>query len=906
MNWFRRIFHREQIANELAEEMRLHLEEKIEFYERAGMSRAEAQRTARRAFGNVTVIAERSREAWQWPRIESLWADTKYALRQLRNSPAFAATAILTLALGIGVNTSIFTVFQQVLLKSMPVHKAEELVLLEEHSRYETGTLNAYAGSQKQYFSYPAYEAMSSNSVTSGMAVSALSPVTLTTHTLTERADMQFVSGNYFDVLGLQPLLGRLLTPADNRLHAGNPVAVVSEAYWRAHLGADPSLLNQMILLNGSPVTLVGIVRHEGLMDGRPIAFFVPVAIRQAISPGHGDPMSDPLNVWLNVVARLAPGVTRTRAESQLNTLWWNWRRDTLSIAKGKISDQIGWLQTHLSVVKGSRGISIFEEDFGQPVAVLQTMALIVLLIVCGNIANLLLARAIRRHSELAMRAALGASRQRIFQQVIIEGLILGLAGAACGLPLGFVTLRLLLQTTPETDVLHLALPSHIDWRIVAVSIAAGVLTSILFSIGPAILSTRIDLQQSLHGRSGAVTAGSGNLRNILVVTQIALSLGLMASATVFACNLYRLRNIKPGFATSHVLTFWVDAMQQGRTATAAKQEYEDLIAGVKRLPGVTSVVYAQRGLISGNEGGSNVSVTGHVNLPQDPFPDANAIGPGFFSAMEVPLLAGREFTAADAAPDHKAVIVDEAFVQYFFGGDIQRALRGSLGFGSHKPDTPIVGVIPTIHATNLAKDPWTPFVYIPWTVSPDIGTHTRELPLNFYVRTTGDPKELTNSVKALIRAMDSSLPVDEPETMQQHIGDLLFSEKLITMLSAAMGFLALLLAAIGLYGVLAFSVTQRTREIGIRMALGADRRSVSALVCGQMLRLLLAGTAVGSLLAWFAVRMLMSRDHDLAHAPWWLYGLTGSVLLLAIALAKLLPARRAAWIDPMKALRAE
>ncbi|WP_446745210.1 ADOP family duplicated permease [Silvibacterium acidisoli] len=906
MNWFRRIFHREDIAQELAEEMRVHLEEKIEAFEREGMSRDEAGQAARRAFGNTTVIAERSRETWQWPRIENIWTDAKYALRQLRNAPAFAATAILTLALGIGVNTSIFTVFQQVLLKTMPVHRAEELVLLEEHSRFETGTLNAYAGSQKQYFSYPAYEAMRSNRVTSDMAVSALSPVVLTTHKLTERADMQFVSGNYFDVLALQPLLGRLLTPADNRLHAGNPVAVVSEAYWRAHLGADASLLNQTILLNNAPVTLIGIVCHQGLMDGRPVAFFVPVAIRQLISPGHGDPMSDPLNVWLNIVARLAPGVTRTQAESQLNTLWWNWRRDTLSIEKDEIGDRTGWLQTHLSVVKGSRGISIFEEDFGQPVAVLQTMAVIVLLIVCGNIANLLLARAIRRHSELAMRAALGASRQRIFQQVIIEGLILGLIGAACGLPLGLLTLRLLLQATPETDVLHLALASHIDWRIVAFSIAAGILTSVLFSIGPAVLSTRIDLQQSLHGRSGAATAGSSNLRSVLVVAQIALSLGLMASATIFACNLYRLRNIKPGFATSHVLTFFVDAMEQGRSAAVAKQEYEDIVAGVKRLPGVTSVVYAQRGLISGNEGGSNVSVTGHVNIPQDPFPDANAIGPGFFSAMEVPLLAGREFTEADAVPDHKAVIVDEAFVRYFFGGDIQRALRGSVGFGSHKPDIPIVGVIPTIHATNLAKDPWTPFVYIPWTVSPDLGTHTRELPLNFYVRTTGDPKELTNSVRALIHSIDSSLPIDEPETMQEHIGDLLFSQKLITMLSAAMGSLALLLAAIGLYGVLAFSVTQRTREIGIRMALGADRRSVSALVCRQVATLVAAGSVIGSLIAWAAVRTLISRDKDLANAPWWLFCITGAVMLLAIAVATMLPARRAAWIDPMKALRAE
>jgi putative ABC transport system permease protein len=904
------LFPRSRRYDELSAMIREHLDEKVSDLMESGMSREEAEHAARREFGNTTLVEERSREVWMWPRVESIVADLKYALRQLRQSPGFVTTVIATMALGIGVNTAIFTVFDQVLLQTMPVHRAERLVLLEESSAYETGNLNAYTGSQSITFSYSAYQALSKNTVLENLAVSALAPVTIKSPAMAENTWLQMVSGNYFDVMDLRPVLGRLLTSSDDRLHAANPVAVMSEAYWRAKFGSDPSILNRVLLLNGSPVTIVGIVRNRGIVDANPVALFIPVALQGKVEPVFRDPFPDPLNCWLNLVGRLDPGVTRVQAETQLNGLWWNWRRDTLHLRKDKIPDGTGWLQTRLTVSSGAKGISTLEENFSKPVVLLQAMALIVLLIVCGNIANILLARAARKQSELAMRAALGAQRTRIFQQVVVEGLLLGAMGAAAGILLGTITLRLLLHFTPDSDILHVAVTSHLGWQIIAAAIVVGLLTSVLFSLAPAVLSTRIDLLRSLHGQTGAVAAGSSQLRLGLIAAQIALSLGLLTCATIFSCNLYLLHSIDPGFTTTHVLTFTVDAAQQGDTLSQANQKYAAITAGLNRLPGVRNVVYARNGLITGNLSGGNVTVTGHANSFHDPSPFSDMVSPGFFSAMQVPMIAGREFTQTDTEPGHKAAIVDQSFVKRFFNGDIQKALAASLTFGNGAPDTPIVGVVPTVRYTDLTQDPGSPFIYLAWELAPHIGTHVQQYPAVFYIRTAADPGTLASSVQTVVHEIDRGLPIDHFETMQDHLYGLTFDSQLVTILSTAMGALALLLAAIGLYGVLAFSVAQRTREIGVRIALGAARGAIIRLIARQVAWTVMTGIFVGALLGVLGTKILMSHDVGLtihlAQIPVGIFCISGIVLLLAMAVAALLPAHRAASVDPIEALRAE
>ena len=399
MHWFKKFFSRRQIYRDLSEEIQQHLEEKIEELVASGMGRDEATQRAKHEFGNAVLFEERSREVWRGPVLESFWLDLKYGIRQLRKSPGLTLTAVLTLALGMGVNTSIFTVFHQVLLRTMPVRKPADLVLLQEQSRFETGTLNMWGGDPGMYFSYPAYQALrDGNGVLEGLAVSTVAPATIVSVKDADKVKMQLVSGNYFTLLGVQPALGRLITPSDDTYHEGRAVAVLSDSYWHGHFGSDPSILNQEIQINGSAFTVVGVVRHEGLMDAAPSAVFLPISMQRAVVPGNADLLIGPLNRWLNLMGRLSPGVTRMQAEAQLNTLWWNWRRDVLKAKESNITDQKDWLETHLSVADGARGIPLLEGTLGRPIRILETMAFVVLLIACGNVTNLLLAKAVRKH----------------------------------------------------------------------------------------------------------------------------------------------------------------------------------------------------------------------------------------------------------------------------------------------------------------------------------------------------------------------------------------------------------------------------------------------------------------------------------------------------------------------------
>src|ERR1035441_8272898 len=683
--------------------------------------------------------------------MQILLRDFRYALRQLRRSPAFTLTVVLTLALGMGVNTSIFTVFNQVLLRTMPVRAPSELVLLQEQSRFETGTLNTNGGDPEMYFAYPAFQTLrDGNSVLEGLSASAVMAANLVTAKDADKVKMQLVSGNYFALLGVRPVLGRLLIPADDVYHEGRPVAVLSENYWRAHFGGDPSILNR----------------------------------------------------WLNLIGRVSPGVTRAQAEAQLNTLWWNWRRDVLKIREHNIPDRKSWMETHLSVSEGGRGMPLLEGSLGQPIKVLETMALVVLLIACGNVTNLLLAKAVRKHSELAVRGALGASRRQIFQQVLAEGLLLGLMGAASGLLLGWVSLRLLLRMVPGTNTLREVLAAPMNWPVIAMCTALGVLTSLIFSVAPAVLSTRTDLLDGLRSESRTIIGGSGRLRNVLVAGEIALSLVLLTSATVFSWSLYQLRNTKLGYATDQMLTFRVDA-SPGKSGAQVRNDYASIVESIRRQPAVYSVAYAAEGLIDGDEMGDSITLAGYGGREDDPNPDQNWVTSGFFSTIKVPLLAGREFSEQDSATSQKVAIVDEAFVQHYYGGDVEKALHGVFVFGGRsrgKPEIQIVGVIPTIRATSVTSAPGVPFLYLPYeqSYSPD-DSDRRNHPASFYISTNNDPVQLVSAIRSLVRGIDRNLPITGLGTMEENIHGTIFEKQMVSTLSIVMGGLALVLAAIGL-----------------------------------------------------------------------------------------------------------
>jgi putative ABC transport system permease protein len=635
----------------------------------------------------------------------------------------------------------------------------------------------------------------------------------------------------------------------------------------------------------------------------------LPLSMEEAVIQSDHERLTDPLFAWAVLVGRLPAATSRKQAETQLNTLWWNWRKNVLKAEEHHIPDKGGWLKTHLSLRSGARGVPVLEEMLGEPLKVLEGMALVVLLIACVNVANLLLVKAARKHAELAVRGALGASRWRIFQQVIAEGLLLGLIGAMAGLVLGWLSFRLLIHSIPATNYLRDLLDAPMDWKVMVFCIAAGVTTSVLFSVAPALLSMQVNLMRALHGQSGSVTGSGGWLCNLFVSAETALSLALLIGAAVLSWNLYQLRHIDPGFATSHVLTFRLDASALGKNDLQVKEEYETIQNEILREPGVRSVDYAMNGLLTGNTSGSDITVKGSPSTGNEPAPNRDEISPGFFSTMHIPLLSGREFSTQDTLSSPKVAIVDETFVKHYFGGDTRKALGQQFGFGSGnvKTDIQIVGVVPTIRSAKLEHVSDLPFIYLPYDQSYSAnGKSSRSHPANFYLRTSGDPAALAGTLHSMLRRLDQELPMPDFEPMDEHVSSSIFETTLMAQLASVMGGLALALAAIGLYGVLAFAVAQRTREIGIRMALGAYKSSISVLVLRQVGMLVAGGLMAGLALVWAAFKMLRSKDVNLPGAPAWLYCVAGLSLILVMLAASYLPARRASRVDPMRALRAE
>ena len=851
----------------------------------------------------------------------TIWNDVRYALRQLRKSPGFAFTAIAALALGIGANTAIFTIFNQVLLSKLPVPKPEELVFIGEHSAAETGGIDTYGWDEDLTFTYPGYKALrDGNRVFSGLAAAGFSGGILVTSKEAMQVNLGLVSGNYFSLLGVRPVLGRLLLPSDDIEHAGNPVIVLSEEYWRSHFGSDPSVLNQVVYINRQPLTIVGVARHRGLIDRRPFDVVVPLAIERAVMTDNYDRLTDPLERWIVVFGRIPSGVTRQRVLADLSPLWLNWRRDVLTTMSHHIPARMKavWLDTHLSIRNGDRGLALLQGWIGGLLKVLEAMALTVLLIACANIANLLLVRTASRYGELAVRGALGASRRRILQQVLTEGLMLGLAGALSGLILGWLSLQWVLRTIPESNPLHATLIGRMDWRILLFGSGLGILTSVLFSAAPAFLSTRINLTRALHLQSGSVTGGHG-LRNGLVSSEIALSMTLLVAASVFGWTLYQLRSIPLGFIPDHLWTFRVDAPGLGKDDVQIRDEYQRITDAIRALPGVHSVSFAKEGLASGEHSWGPIKVAGYKDNENEPDTFQDWVTPGFFSTVQIPLIAGREFTEEDrdGAPPHVA-IVDEAFVKHYFAGNVRDALAGSFQFDRGYADSSfprangvnvqIVGVIPTSRMVSFHSQPSKPFLCIPYgqTYANQATSMSRYHQATFYLRTSADDDSLPNAIRKLVHNIDPSLPVTGLETMNERISDTIFETRLMTDLAVSISALALSLAAIGLYGVLAFSVAQRTKEIGIRMALGASRENISGLVIWQVGYLVAFGMAAGTLLGWIAMRLLRSEVSDLQRTPLWIFATATLGLLALMLVAGYLPARRAASIEPMEALRTE
>lgn len=849
--------------------------------------------------------------------MRSIGKDVQFALRAFRKSPVFTVVALLSLALGIGANTAIFTLVDQVLLRLMPVKNPQQLVLLHmEGFHYgDNWGMNS--------LSYPMYEDFSThNSVFSGMFCRFEWMFSVGFNGGTERARGEFVSGTYFPVLGVQAAVGRTFTPDDNRVPGGHPVAVLTYGYWQSRFASDPSIAGKQIAVNGHNFTVVGVAQKgfDGVDPGNITQIFVPIMMRPALMPQLNEELDfhNRRTRWVQVFGRLKPGVSRTQAQTSLQPFFHSMlEMEVQQAAFNKASGPVRarFLQNVIQALPGGQGNSFSRGFLQTPLWVLMALTGGVLLIACANVAGLLIARGASRQKEIAIRLAIGAGRLRIVRQLLVESLLLSIGGGLLGLLLAVWTDRALLAFLPsDVDEYTLKLSTMPDLTILAFAVAVSLVTGIVFGLVPALQATKPDVAPTLKDTVGGVVGGGTHVRvrKALVAAQVMLSLLLLIGAGLFIRSLRNLRDMGPGFNTGNLVAFEIDPTLNGYSARRAKIFYRQLTADLSALPGVRSVGLAMVRILEQNESDSWFTIEGYQAKPTET-PDAfmNWIGPGYFQTMGVPLLAGRNFTENDTQmvrhnekPDSmvpRVAIINEKFAKRFFGS-VANSIGRHVGYGidpGTKTDMEIVGVVRDIKYTNL-RDDVQPQMFLPYLAQDQLGGMT------VYARTTLDPNQFIAAVRARVRAMDSNLPVYGMRTMDAQISNSLLVERLIASLSAVFGFLATLLAVIGLYGVMAYTVARRTREIGIRMALGAFQGDVIWMVMREVLVLLAIGLAAGLAGAFVLAKFVTAQLYGVSSHDPVTAGLAALGLALVACAAGFIPAARASRIDAMRALRYE
>jgi len=828
----------------------------------------------------------------------SLLQDVRYAIRALVKAPGFTFIVVCTLALGIGANTAIFTLADQVLLRSLPVRDPHRLVVLEPQG----SNMGRVEGDRA--FSYPMFQDLR-NDVRAFDGVAARFPVaaTMLHENRSERVLAELVSGNYFRVLGLAPALGRLVEAGDETVQSGHPVVVLTHGFWTRRFGANPGVVGRTVRLDGFPMTVVGVAPpgFNGYEVGSPADVFVPLMMRAEMIPTDPrDALFDRRTMWLNIVARLRSGVSAAEAQAAATVVYRRARAEELKqipARPGAFAKR--FLAGSVKAAPGYRGVSQLRDQFSTPVLVLMTMVGLVLLIACGNVANLLMARAPGRQREIAIRLALGASRGRIVQQLLMESLTLSVLGGAAGILVSVWAADLLLKALPFEGAAR-AFASTPDARVLAFALVVSALTGVLFGLVPSIQTARPRLVPALKAEGGAVMgAGHVRLRKGLVIAQVALSLLLLVGAGLFARSLWNLRALDPGFRVDRLVTFSMDPSLSGYSTAQAAQAFAQLQDQFAQQPGVTGVSLSANTPLTNSVWMATVNVDGYqAKDGEDVNPHLELVGPAYFRTMGLPVLTGREFGVADGATSPRVAVINETMARYFFQG--QNPIGRRFGLGHDAATTiEIVGVVKDSRTSDLRKDSARTF-YLPFTQSRDLGQMT------FFVRTSGSASLGADAIRRIVRQVDATIPVFDVKPMEQVADESLFVDRMVALLSAGFGALATLLAAVGLYGVMSFAVARRTREIGLRMALGADTGSVVRMVMREVAAMAVVGLAVGVPLSVAAGRFVSSLLFGVSPAdPGTLAA--ACVLLLGVALlAGYVPAGQATRVDPIRALRAE
>jgi predicted permease len=934
MNWLRELarrlrmlVHRRQFDADIEEEMHLHLEMRQQQQIEAGMPAHEARHVALRLFGNPTSLAEKSHSAWGWRWLEDLVQDAAYGMRLLCRNPSFTAVAVLTLALGIGANTAIFSLIDAVMLKMLPVEKPEQLVLLNWVAPGWPYMIHSLSGdsdresgrSTSTSFSYPIFEDVRAHSQAfSGvLAFADGGRVNLGVSGEAGVAESQLVSGDFFSTLGVPALIGRTITPADDEQGA-SPVATISYNYWVRRFGRDPQIVGKTVTVNSVTFILVGVAAPEffGVQPGSSVDIWLPLSTQPLVdpswiayaTPGETSRFTARDDWWVVIMGRLKPGASEQQTRAALDVIVQQESSGIERPPAKRFPDQALEPPT-VELAPAGGGLDELRSEFSEPLLILMCVVGFVLMIACANVANLLLARAASRQKEIAVRLALGGGRARLIRQLLVESVLLALVGGVVGVFLAYWGSGILLKLMAsgrEPITLHVA-P---NLGVLGFTAGVSVLTGILFGLAPALHGTRLDLTPALK-EGAARIVGSGaqasgrrqRLSQALVVVQIAMSLVLLIGAGLFVRSLTNLQNENVGFDRRNILLFTMDATQSGYKADRLATFYEQLQKRIEAIPGVRSACFSRHGLINAGVSILGLSLQGFPpkSGEQDNGPvHANYVGPEFFETFGIPLVLGRTIGEKDTAIAPKIAVVNRAFVQEYFSGQSPIGHRFGFGHQETSSDIVIVGVVGDSRYGKLRDDPQ-PTVYVPYY------QHMNELDaVHFSVRTAGDPKDWIAGVGRAVQGLDRNLPIFDVKSEVEEINQATLQERLFAQLSGFFGMLALALASIGLYGMISYAVSRRTSEIGIRIALGAERSRILQMVLREAIILAALGIAVGAPVAFGLSRFIGTL----------LYGLKPSdpmnlvsamiALLLVGFLAAYLPARRAASIQPVIALRYE
>ena len=892
----RAFFARHKPVDDLEEEIRSHLRMEEQENLESGLPPDEAHYAALRRFGNVTLAQERSREMWGWNLAETLWQDLRYGLRMLAKNPGFTAVVVLTLALGIGANTAIFSLLDTVLLRMLPVRQPEQLFFLD----------NVGARGPNGAPPYPCFERFRDESHSfSGMAAFSGDVSKLSIDGHFEQALVQYASDSYFEVLGVKPAMGRLLAPGDERLDP--PAAVISYAYWQRRFGGSPGVLGKTIQLETRPLTIVGVTPPEffGLQVGHPVDITVPITLKGARQ------LHDSGAWWLDIIGRLKPDISPEQARAEIDVVYQNFMSEAGGVSPEDRRDYFN----HMDLLPASKGLDELRHLFSKPLLVLMGLVGCVLLICCANISNLLLARAAARQREFAVRVAIGAGRGRLIGQWLTETLLLVFFGAAAALVFASWASHELVSFF-ATGRYPILLDLHLNTRILGFTAGLALFAGLLSGMAPTFSALRADPQQAIkEGENQATTSRTRmSAGKLLVSVQVATSLVLLFGAGLFIRTLQNLKSVNPGFRTHGVLTMTVEPLDAEYLATSGPPAlipskaqrlatlWTQLLNQVRTTPAVKSASLSVLTPLSGRDRGVAVEVPGfQPRSDRDKGIGENHVSDGYFETMGIPVMLGRPFTPDDNGTAPKVAILNETAARFYFGN--RSPLGARLDFG----ETPIsdgiyhvVGVVRDAKHNSLRED--TPrFVFLPVSQARDYLDR-----LSLAIRTNSSSLDLAPVIRQRIRALGADVLVTEVATVDQQIDQSLLQERLISTLSGFFGLLALLIAALGLYGIMSYSIVRRTREMGIRQALGARSRTVVWLVLRETLFMVGLGIGLGTPAALLLGRTVGSLIYGLKPSD--SATISGSVLILgAVAiLAGYLPAKRASKVDPMVALRHE